>query len=121
MDEQQERNPSDDGYLETQRSTIRKSFDEIVSLVNNRMHAARLSFPLGLTVPSSGYAFISMMTPADPNETDWEQASAIVQTIVSEKLGGIRLRSRHLPCAMLNANMAAGEIVPNTLSFDTRL
>jgi len=119
MDEQQQA-PSSDGYLETQRSTIRKSFDEIVSLVSNRMHDAHLSFPLGLTIPSSGYAFLSMMTPSDPSEHDWEQASAIVQKVISEKLGGIRLFNRHLPCAMVNAKFLAAEVVANTLSFDMR-
>ena len=119
MTEQQQA-PSSDNYLETQRSIIRKSFDEIVSLVSNRMHEAHLSFPLALTIPSSGYAFLSMMTPSDPSEPDWEQASAIVKEIVSEKLGGIRLRTGHMPCAMVNAKFLAAEVVANSLNFNMR-
>ena len=110
---------SDD--LETRRSTIRQSLDEIVNHVSIAMRDAHLDFPLALTIPSAGHAFIWMMTPGDPSVEEWEQASAIVRKIVGEKLGDIRLRSKHLPCAMVNATMAAADILPNTLSFEIRL
>jgi hypothetical protein len=119
MDEQQQETFEDDD-LETQRSTIRQSFDEIVTDIGIAMRDAHLTFPLGITVPSSG-AFISMMTPCDPSDEEWEQALAIVQQVVSKRLGGIRLRSNHLPCAMVNSTMNATEITPNVLKFDTRL
>jgi hypothetical protein len=120
MDEQRQRDPSDDDYPEAQRSIIRQSFDEIVNLVGIRMRDALLTFPLGLTIPSSG-AFIPMLTPGDPSDEEWEKASAIVCNIVADKLGGIRLQRKRLPCAMVNATMAATDILPNVLSFDTRL
>jgi hypothetical protein len=119
MDEQQQ-NPLEDDDLESQRSIIRLSFDEIVNLVGIRMRDALLTFPLGLAIPDSG-AFISMMTPSDPSDEEWEKASVIVRNIVGEKLGGIRLRRKRLPCAMVNATMAATDILPNMLSFDIRL
>ena len=64
-----------------------------------------------------------MVTPADDgdvSEADWEQASAIVQQAVSKRLGGIRLRGRHLPCSMVNSTMNATEITPNALDFNIR-
>jgi hypothetical protein len=118
MDEQQQE-AFDEHDLETQRSIIRQSFDEIISDIGIAMRDAHLTFPLGITVPSSG-AFISMMTPCDPSDEEWEQASAIVQQVVGKRLGGIRLRSNHLPCAMVNSTMNATEITPNVLDFNVR-
>jgi hypothetical protein len=123
MDEQQQE-AFDEHDLETQRSTIRQSFDEIVSEIRVAMQTARLTFPLGITIPSSGFAFITMVTPeadGDVSEADWEQASVIVRNVVSKKLGGIRLRSNHLRCSMVNSTMNATEITSNALNFDTRL
>jgi hypothetical protein len=119
MDEQQQEAFNEDD-LETQRSIIRQSLDEIVTDIGIAMRDAHSTFPLGITVPSSG-AFISMMTTCDPSDEEWEQASAIVRNIVGEKLGGIRLCSNHLPCAMVNSIMDAIEITPNVLESDTRL
>ena len=62
MDEQQQA-PSSDGYLETQRSTIRQSFDAIVADIGTEMRRAHLRFPLGIAIPSSGFAFITILTP----------------------------------------------------------
>jgi hypothetical protein len=118
IDEQQE--PSDDDHLETLRSIIRQSLDEIANDISAAMRAAHLNFPVGLTTPSSGSAIVTMVTPVDPSEDDWSHATTIVSEIVSEKLGGIGLCSHSLPCAMVNAAMSGAEITANTLDFDTR-
>ena len=117
-DHQQE--PSDDDALETLRLIIRKSLDEIADEIGVAMRNARLQFPLGLTVPNSGYAIVTMVTPDDPSDDDWSHATTIVCQLVGKKLGGIDLRSRPLPCAMVNATINAAEITPNALAFDTR-
>jgi hypothetical protein len=98
------------GEPEAQRAIVRLALDEIATEVGAALRDAHLDFPIGLTVPSSGYARITMVTPVDPSEDDWSQATAIVRDIVSRKLGGIRLRSRPLPCAMVNATMDAAEV-----------
>ena len=112
--------PTDDGELETQRSIIRESLDEIGEELGVAMRAANLHYPIGLTVPHSGEAFVTMVTPVDPSDDDWSHATAIVRQIVSRRLGGIRLWNRPLTCAMANAPMNAAEITRNALEFDTR-
>ena len=84
------------------------------------MRDVHLDYPVGLTVPISGEALITMVTPVDPSDDDWSHATAIVRQIVAKRLGGIRLRSRPLTCAMANAPMNAAEITRNALEFDTR-
>jgi hypothetical protein len=101
IDEQQE--PSDDDDLESLRSVIRQSHNEIANDVGIAMRDAHLTFPAGLTTPTSGYSIVTVVTPIDPSEDDWSHATAIVCEIVARKLGGIRLCSRSLPCAMVNS------------------
>jgi hypothetical protein len=115
-----QREPTDDDELETQRSIIRESLDEFAEELSVAMRAANLHYPIGLTVPHSGEAFVTMVTPVDPSDDDWSQATAIVRQIVPRRLDGKRLRSRPLTCAMANAPMNAAEITRNTLEFDTR-
>jgi hypothetical protein len=100
---------SDDGP-EAQRAVIALASDEIAADLAGQLRESGLNFPVGLTVPSSGYALITMVTPLDPSEDDWLYATGIVRHIVSSKLGGIRLRSRPLPCTMVNAPMGAAEV-----------
>jgi hypothetical protein len=98
-----------DGEPEAQRAVIRLALDDIAIEVGTALRDAHLDFPVGLTIPSSG-PLITMVTPVDPSENDWSQATAIVRRIVSSKLGGMRLRSRPLPGAMVNATMGAAEV-----------
>jgi hypothetical protein len=99
-----------DDEPEAQRTVIRLALDGIAIEVGAALRDARLDFPVGLTVPSSGYALATMVTPVDPGEDDWFRATAIVRRIVSSKLGGIRLRSQPLPCTMVNASMNSTEL-----------
>jgi hypothetical protein len=78
------------------------------------MRAVGLNFPLGLTVVSSGESLITMVTPNDPSDDDWSHATAIVRHVVAKKLGGIKLRSRPLPCVMANAALNAADITPSS-------
>src|ERR1700729_206938 len=109
MDEQQ-REAFDEHDLETQRLNVRQSFDEIVTDIGIAMRDAHLTFPLGITIPSSGHAIVTVVSPGDPPDDEWEQASTIVQQVVGKRLGGIRLRSKHLSCAMVNATISGAEI-----------
>ena len=110
----------DDAALEEQRSIIRQSLDQIAADVGTALFEANLTFPIGLTTPSSGRAFLTVVTQNDPSDEEWAKASEIVRRIVSKKLDGIELSSRSLPCTMVNAPISAAEISPNTLAFDTR-
>jgi hypothetical protein len=112
--------PTDDGELETQRSIIRESLDEFAEELRVALRGANLHYPIGLTVPLSGEALVTMVTPGDPSDDDWSHATAIVRQIVSRRLGGKRLQSRPLTCAMANAPMIAADITSNALEFDMR-
>jgi hypothetical protein len=101
---------SNDDEIDAQRSIIRQSLDEIANDVGMAMRDSRMDFPLGLTVPNSGYAIVTMLTPVDPSEEDWLHATDIVCQIVAERLGGMRLRHRPLPCAMANAPISAADV-----------
>jgi hypothetical protein len=118
IDEQDEPSTDDDA-LETQRSIIRQLLDAIASDVRVAMRNAHLRFPLGLTVPNSGYAIATMVTPDDPSDDDWAQASEIVCQVISTRLNGVNLHGRPLPCTMVNATISATEIAANALAFDT--
>ena len=85
IDKQQE--PSDDDDLDTLRSIIRQSLNEIANDIGAAMRDAHLNFPVGLTTPSSGFSIVTVVTPIDPSEDDWVQATAIVRQIVSEQIG----------------------------------
>ena len=103
---------------EAQRAIVRLALDEIATETNIAFRKSGLSFPVGLAIPSSGYALITMITPIDPSEEDWAQATGIVRHIVSSKLGGIRMRSRPLPCTMVNATMGAAEVTADMRTED---
>jgi hypothetical protein len=112
---------TDDDELETQKALIRQSLDQIAKEVGIAMRDAHLDYPVGLTVPISGEALITMVTPVDPPDDEWSHAATIVCQIVGKRLGDIRLRSRPLTCAMANAPMTAADITRNMLEFNTRL
>ena len=71
-----QREPTDDDELETQRSIIRESLDEFAEELSVAMRAANLHYPIGLTVPHSGEAFVTMVTPVDPSDDDWSQGNS---------------------------------------------
>jgi hypothetical protein len=60
------------------------------------MRAANMTYSIGLTMSHCGKALITMVTPDDPSDDDWSDATAIVRQIVSRRLDGIRLRSANL-------------------------
>jgi hypothetical protein len=112
---------TDDDELETKRVLIRQSLDQIAKEVGIAMRDAHLDYPVGLTVPISGKALITMVTPMDSSDDDWSLAGAIICQILSKRLGDILLCSRPLMCAMANAPMKATDITRNVLEFDTLL
>lgn len=58
-----------------------------------------------------GELVATIATPLDPSDDDWSRAAAIVCEIIGKKVGGGRLRSRELPCAVANsAPMSAAEL-----------
>jgi hypothetical protein len=87
IDDQQEPFTDDDDgdALEAQRSIIRQSLDQIAADVGTALLKANLTFPIGLTIPSSGRALLTIVTQNDPSDEDSAQASEIVRCIASAK------------------------------------
>ena len=55
------------------------------------MRDAGLTFPLYITVRNSGDLLVTIMTPLDPLDADWQRASAIVCRTLEERVGCGRL------------------------------
>jgi len=98
--------------IEAKKELIRLSLTEIVHEVEIRMREAGLNFPVFVTVPSSGEAYAAIATPISPPDSDWLKVSALLCQIVGEKLGGLTLHSKELPCAIANsAIMGAADLI----------
>ena len=67
------------------------------------MRDVGLSFPLYITVRNSGDALVTIATPSDPSDADWQSARKIVFRTLEEKVGCGRLGGRELACAIANA------------------
>ena len=63
---------STDDTLDAQRDIIRQSIDEIANDIGIRMRDVGLTFPLYITVRNSGDALVTIATPLDPSDTDWQ-------------------------------------------------
>jgi hypothetical protein len=62
---------SNDDEPEAQRAVVRLALDDIAIEVGIALRESGLNFPVGVTIPSSGYTLITMVTPVDPSEDDW--------------------------------------------------
>jgi hypothetical protein len=107
---EQEDDPSTDDALDAQRDIIRQSINEIANDIGMKMRDVGLIFPLYITVRNSGDALATIVTPRDPSDADWQQASEIVCRTLEGRTGCDRLRGRELACAIANA----GSIMPPT-------
>ena len=85
------------------RETMCQSLNVITNDIGTALRDAGLTFPIFLTVPTSGHALATIATPLDPSDQDWEQAKIIVNRIIEKRLGCGKLRSRELTCAVANA------------------
>ena len=85
-----------DDKLDAQRDIIRQSLNEIVNDIGMAMRDVGLTFPLYITVRNSGDALVTIATPFDPSDEEWQQASAIVCRTLEERVGCGRLGGREL-------------------------
>jgi hypothetical protein len=106
IEDQSDQNDS----LDAQRDTIRQSLNEIVNDIGMAMRDIGLTFPVYITVRNSGDALVTVATPLDPSDADWQHASSIVCQIIEEKVGCGRLRSLELACAVANGSVAAADV-----------
>ena len=95
--------PEVDDKLDAQRDIIRQSINEIANDIGMAMRDVGLTFPVYITVRNSGDALVTIATPLDPSDADWQRASAIICRTLEERVGCDRLRGRELACAIVNA------------------
>ena len=62
-----------DATLSAQRDIIRQSINEIANDIGMKMRDVGLTFPLYITVRNSGDALVTIATPLDPSDSDWQQ------------------------------------------------
>ena len=98
-----EGDPSTDEALDAQRDIIQQSINEIANDIGMKMRNVGLTFPLYITVRNSGDSLVTIATPLDPSDVDWQRAREIVCRTLEEKVGCVRLRGRELACAIANA------------------
>ena len=91
-----------DDQLNTQRDIIRQSLETIANDIGMAMRDVGLTLPIFITVRNSGDALVTIATPLDPSDADWQQASEIVCRILEKKVGCGQLRGRELACAIAN-------------------
>ena len=89
--------------LDTQRDMIRQSLNEIANDIGMAMRDVGLNFPLYITVRNSGDAVVTIATPRDPSDEQWQHAREIVCRTLEERVGCGRLGGRELACAIANA------------------
>lgn len=99
-----------DSHIETEREILRQCLDKIAEELGKRLQGANLNYPIYLTVPNSGEALMLMATPLDPPIDDWSHITKIVQSVVSNKLGGVGLRNRTMACATTSTTMSAVDL-----------
>ena len=92
-----------DDRLDAQRDIIRQSLDTIINDIGVAMRDVGLTFPVYMTVRNSGDALVTIASPLDPSDEQWQQASAIVCRTLEERVGCGRLGGRELACAIANA------------------
>jgi hypothetical protein len=95
---------------EEQRQFIKLVLDDIATKVGSGLRAARLGFPVYLSVPSGGDALATVACPVDPTDSEWSRATEIVCRVIGEGLKGIKLHSRPLQCTAVNAIVGAADI-----------
>ncbi len=102
MNEIDPQTASNDG-LDAQREIIRQSLDAIANDIGTAMRDVGLTFPVYITVRNSGDALVTIASPLDPSDEQWQQASTIVCRTLEERVGCGRLRGRELACAIANS------------------
>ena len=92
-----------DDTLDAQRDIIRHSINEIANDIGMAMRDVGLTFPVYITVRNSGDALVTIATPLDPSDEQWQHAREIVCRTLEERVGCGRLGGRELACATANA------------------
>ena len=108
-------------WRKLQRERLTLSLHEIASKVTAALRDAGLSIPVFLTVPSAGDALLTFATSLDPSDEDWSHAGRIVNGIISDKIDGVKLRHRELPCAAAGVTMGATDLCVGDIEVELKV
>src|SRR5215467_11834578 len=90
------------------REVIRQSLDAISADIGMAMRDAGLgAIPTFIVIPNSGDALVTVMTPIDPSEADWDSVMEIACQVIQAKLGFERLITREMAWTMANEPIGA--------------
>ena len=101
---------SADDWRSIQRERLTLLLDAIASEVTTALQETGLTMPIFFTVPSTGDALLIYATPLDPSDSAWLRAGEIVIDIIGDKIDGVSLRHRELPCAAAGVMMGAADL-----------
>src|SRR5690242_5613234 len=90
-------------YFDAQRAILTKSIDDIADEIGMALRDANLRFPVYITVQTVVIHWVSIATPLDPSDDDWERATSIACEVMGRRVGAEKLHSRELIYAVANA------------------
>jgi hypothetical protein len=85
------------------RAIIRQSLEAISADTGTAMRDAGLSaIPVYVVIPNSGTALVTVMTPLDPADADWDRVMENACQVIQAKLGTDRLHTRGMAWTTAN-------------------
>jgi hypothetical protein len=102
--------PLIDESLDMHRETVRETLDSIAQDVGAALRDNGMNYAVFFTAGQSDRTVITIATPFDPSDEIWERMISTAIEIISDRLGGIKLGSRELPCASANLVMTAADL-----------
>jgi hypothetical protein len=93
-----------------QRATLRLCMGEIASEATLALQEADLNMQMYYSIPSSGAALLTFMTPAHPSDEAWELVTETICSAVSSKIKVSGLIGRPLTCAASGAQVNVAEV-----------
>jgi hypothetical protein len=90
---------SDEGRHAKSRQILSACLTDIAEEVTAALTNAGITIPVFMSIPSSGRAVLSYMTPDDPDDDVWQEVGEIIGDIVAERIGIDLLNAEPLVCA----------------------
>ena len=80
------------------REILIANLPQIATEVAAALNVAGLNIPVFVSVPRSGDALLTVGSPHDPVDSDWDRVCTIVCEIVEARTGMRNLTAKELPC-----------------------
>ena len=104
---------------EERREALRAALPDIAAKVTAALTEAGLKIPIYFAVPSSGISYLSLCTPLNPSDAEWDEVGQVVAEIVAEHTGSGKLKVSDVSCIAAGGAVAAGSVVEAPMSDQT--